>query len=418
METDTAEHLPENPITKLLAQANLHVQNEQRSASNGAFEKMNTQEMMLMQMLKASSSGGDESKAETKLNNGEVGEYEEEEVDEIAESPSGSSEQSINRGTKVRYEVNFLLSLEFSPLVLPPSFWESELPPIEFFRLNKGSKGSFGAGAGSGSDGRRERRKSSNARRGSNLKKDKPLPFLEDMKKENSGNGPAREDRRTQRARQRENKRRGVSQKLDNSAIEEAEEFADAPEWMKEQDSVTGNSIMDFELWRLKMRIETAKRNGEEVRAEDMAEFTKLKSQAEANAQKNSGETEEKISQSEDGELCDSRTEATSNPADQKGEPSLSHVEEKVHRSVDDQFDIPLSTEPSSRASGSHFSSFFAPDKSSPPVLEKQSSSRLMSIISDGNQSPAISTHSPLPSQVSVASPPNLQPNQIGRAHV
>ncbi|GAV29596.1 hypothetical protein PMKS-003097 [Pichia membranifaciens] len=412
MDTGMTEQLSENPITRLLAQANLHAQNEQRSTPNEGAGQLTPQEMLLMQMLKVSNGDSkskvdEESQADSLENELEL-EKQEEEI-----SPAKGDEPA-----KVRYEVKFLLSLEFSPLVLPPSFWESELPPPEFFRLNKGPRGSFGTGTGAPTDGRRERRKSSNARRGSNLKKDKPFALVDDMKKEITGTGTAREDRRTQRARQRENKRRGTSQKMDNSAIEEGDEFADTPEWMKEQDSVTGNSILDFEMWRLKMRIETAKRNGEEVNADDMKELDKLKSQLVTNKHKSNDQSEQWRGDSDDGETvkdsAENVGEATVQQQQQEQQQFLEHQhsEEKVHRSVDDQFDITLPTNSNTRTSGSHFSSFFGPEKSSPPVIDsKQRSSRLMSIISDETQSPVTSSTPPLPSQGPITSPPIMQSN-------
>lgn len=119
------------------------------------------------------------------------------------------------KAPKTVYTPEQLLALEHSPLVPPTAHWLETLPSADFYRL---------------------------------------------VKRNNRRADP--EDRRSQRARQKENKRRGRTTAQSTLSI------ADEPP--------QGDSVKDFEIWRLKMRMETARRSGQAVSPDDQAAYDAL----------------------------------------------------------------------------------------------------------------------------------------------
>jgi hypothetical protein len=339
---------------------------------------LNPQEQLLMQMLKQTLP-----KTSTSTSTS---------TSTPSPAPVAASTFHLQTQVKIKYEPSFLLSLQNSPLVPPRSFWDSELPPVEFFRLKQQQLRPNNIQE----NNRKERRKSNNnsSRRTGSFKREKE-DLLNDSK----------EDRKSQRIRQKENKRRGKEFNNNNSSAIIEEDDSDNPSWMKEQDMPTGNSILDFELWRLKMRIETAKRNGEEVSSDDLLEYEKLKNQAnnEPNKQKES-EVNNNILKPQSPLIKEQIINE---------EPTIQKNNEKAFRSVDDQFDLPLSNnfKPTPTKS-SNFSSFF----DSPPsdAVNDKRSSRLLPIL-DQPPTPNSQSTTPIPQQQPLIQPILQSQQQLPR---
>ncbi|GMM29805.1 hypothetical protein DAMA08_025500 [Martiniozyma asiatica (nom. inval.)] len=139
--------------------------------------------------------------------------------------------QNVNEISKstVRtvYTPQMLLHLENSPLVASQDELETRLPEDDFWRLKVGD-----------------------LRKGAQFSKNGAKPKTRTKQRRASRSEP-KEGRRRQR------------------------EVKKADSWMIE-DEPQGNSALDFELWRARMRIETAKRNGEEITHEMQEEYDVL----------------------------------------------------------------------------------------------------------------------------------------------
>ena len=365
----------------MLQQATLHAEKE-RTFGDSIQEspQMNQQEALLMSMLRDTQS--EQTKGEEKLDQSNEKSSQMVQEQDACDTESDLEAGAISRLRKIIYTPQFLLSLESSPLVPRASYWVSELPPIEFFRLSQSK----------GGDHLRQRRKSSNG-------------------------SSSREDRKSQRARQKENKKKGQKHE---QVIEE-----EHPDWMDSKDVKTGNSILDFEIWRLKMRIETAKRNGEPINPEDELELQQLQKSSkivvgadtkgahqlidrdnDGGSNKEDGSEKEKLNHKHHIISADDQFELLSDLPSKNNVNSIDDVfirENNSSNSINRNNSTPKSTVNTLQ---SGFSSFFdspVSKEQTVPHADDKRSSRLMSILADtpssdspSRQQPNLS--SPLPS--------------------
>ncbi|QPG74591.1 hypothetical protein FOA43_001922 [Brettanomyces nanus] len=163
------------------------------------------------------------------------------------------------------YPMEFLESLERSPLCEDIS--HLTLPRKEFYRLNaktQQGRNFFGNVNASGNLNTNANGNGNGDANGNSI---------------NHRNGRRQQNSRRDRA---ERRRGGVNRKEHQQRYDRYEEepvdglVEEDDEWIRKNDEPTGNSMEDFERWRLKMRIETFKRNGEPIPVEDMDEYKAL----------------------------------------------------------------------------------------------------------------------------------------------
>ncbi|KAH3668072.1 hypothetical protein OGAPHI_001826 [Ogataea philodendri] len=172
---------------------------------------------------------------------------------------SASAEPELPRASPKQhvYSPQFLLSLKESPLCLEISHLNLPENKQDFFLLNLPKRSAFINNNPTPNNkfnnqrGKRDRRK--------DPKDQKDSKEQRDHHKDKDSRKAARDHRQQQE---------------------------ETPEWVLKSDVGTGNSIQDFERWRLKMRIETFKRNGEPVPAEDLQQYEYLTAQQQDTPQK------------------------------------------------------------------------------------------------------------------------------------
>ncbi|KAG7697991.1 hypothetical protein KL930_001653 [Ogataea haglerorum] len=164
-----------------------------------------------------------------------------------------------------------------------------------------------------------------------------------------------------------------------------AKETEEPPEWVLKSDAITGNSIQDFELWRLKMRIETFRRNGEPVPMEDVNQYEYLKAQ-----------------KAESAVAADQSSQSVPKP--------VTRPEFDFHEPIQEPGSNP-DTFATSSSGSSRFSSFFGPEQTNkePQRSPTKDESKLLSLLQNsGKQVPQAQ---PIPQAMpQVAMPPGLAP--------
>ncbi|GME83554.1 unnamed protein product [Ambrosiozyma monospora] len=159
---------------------------------------------------------------------------------------------------------------------------------------------------------------------------------------------------------------------------------------MRAEDTPTGNSIQDFEKWRLKMRIETAKRNGEPVSEEDTKQYEYLCSLTDKSKTADEGKKDEpEESKPVTGTIIEEELEP---------EGITDDFPSTIPTSIDD-FVLPSLTSskelPHDSSTSSRFSSFFvSPPEKAKPSPPAAKASRLMSLMGHGEQSASPSPES------------------------
>ncbi|KAG7885843.1 hypothetical protein KL938_000875 [Ogataea parapolymorpha] len=162
-------------------------------------------------------------------------------------------------------------------------------------------------------------------------------------------------------------------------------ESEEPPEWVLKSDAITGNSIHDFELWRLKMRIETFRRNGEPVPEEDANQYEYLKAQ-----------------KAESAVAADQLSQSVQKPAIR---PEFDFREPIQDPAVNPD------TLATSSSGSSRFSSFFGPEQTNkqPQQSQTKDESKLLSLLQNSGQQ--VPQAQPMPQEMrQVAMPPGLAP--------
>ncbi|KAG7825059.1 hypothetical protein KL909_001351 [Ogataea angusta] len=164
-----------------------------------------------------------------------------------------------------------------------------------------------------------------------------------------------------------------------------ARETEEPPEWVLKSDAITGNSIQDFELWRLKMRIETFRRNGEPVPEEDVNQYEYLKAQ-----------------KAEIAVAAEKSSQSVQEPA--------TRPEFDFHEPTQEPATNP-DTLATSNSGSSRFSSFFGPEQTNkqPQQSQTKDESKLLSLLQNSGQQ--VPQAQPMPQAMrQVPMPPGLTP--------
>lgn len=219
---------------------------------------------------------------------------------------------------RVVYSIHFLRQLEYSPLVPSREEMAPRLPDEEFYRFRAVQVRQLNH---NGANSKRNGRGSNN----SNML--------------NNPNSTSRKQKKTKQQQQQQQSR-----------------FAQEESWMID-DEPQGNSMLDFEIWRAKMTIETAKRNGETVTEEMQTNYDRLQKSKE-------GQSDEKKQVEDDEWAFDFGGD--------KEEQTQEDVQSKLFDSVDDKLSMFFGSDCSAAADSSRIST--------------SRSSRLISLISEDDK--------------------------------